>query len=502
MKRSTTAARLTAILALLTFCLYLLFPLTGDDYAYMGSFRTIDGFDGPWPMSKLYRWYPFHWLHANGRFANLFAMLSLTFLPKWVIAAIMGAATWGMMALVLRLGGAWHGRPLAASAALAYIAIAFPWWDLMYSVDFNFNYPVATCAGLLFAYLWQRYDRIEKGWMKKGCLLAAFIAGGFHESMGAPLLAAGLWLVTANRLWPSASKPSLPKAPLAAFGAGVAMAFCSPGIWGRATAERVADAPLPELLLCSAPLTLAATALFCGLLLSKRQREWIMAESRGWWGFWMAASLGALLFCAVGGIIGRSGWFSQSFALIALLIWGKSRSLKLAKPEARSRYVTVLAMAPGIAAVFFTAAPIPFVAETAALEARARELLKESRAGVVTEDMPLESEKPWWTLKRVRCLDADDYYLHQVIADYYKKPRFVIVPPETKGMREEKLPEGAEAIDPGTFDAPLPERYLYTEKDGTEMVYVYAPVMDETPRGESESGEWLRVPRERDPGDR
>ncbi|MDE6125496.1 MAG: hypothetical protein K2G30_00930, partial [Muribaculaceae bacterium] len=195
MRRFPTAARLSAALALLTFVLYLLFPLTGDDYGYMGTFRTVDGFDGAWPLERLWRWYPFHWLHANGRLANLLAMLSLTFLPKWAVAAVMGVATWGMMALLLRLGDAWRGRVGAATAALAYVAVAFPWWDLMYTPDFNFNYPVATCAGLLFVYLWQRYRRVGKGWRRACCLAAAFVAGGFHESMGAPLLAAGVWLL-------------------------------------------------------------------------------------------------------------------------------------------------------------------------------------------------------------------------------------------------------------------------------------------------------------------
>lgn len=490
MRRPSPAAWLAATLALLTFGLYLLFPLTGDDYAYMGTFRTIDGFDGVWPLGKLYRWYPFHWLHANGRLANLFAMLSLTFLPKWLTAVIMGAATWGMMALALRLGNAWRDRTLAATAALAYIAVAYPWWDLMYTTDFNFNYPVATCAGLLFVYIWQRYRGIRKGWVRAFCLITAFIAGGFHESMGAPLLAAGLWLLVANRGTNAALR--LPKAPLAAFGAGVALAFCSPGIWGRATSGRVPDAPLGELLLCSAPLTLAAIALFAVLFCFKRQREWLLRGCCGWFGFWMAASVGALLFCAAGGIIGRSGWFSQSFALIALLLWGEERVPKPAAPVAK-----LLTAVLAAAALFFTAAPIPYVAEMASREAEARELLKISDNGVVVADIPKESAQPWWTLKRVRSLDADDYYLLQVIADYYKKPRFAIVPADGEPVYAEKLPDGAEPIDPGTFNAPEPERYLHTEADGTQTVYVLIPE-----RGTDSAGVWLRVPRERDPGDR
>ena len=45
--------------------LYLAYPLTGDDYAYANTFRTVDGFDGPWPLERFYRWYPFHWLRAR-----------------------------------------------------------------------------------------------------------------------------------------------------------------------------------------------------------------------------------------------------------------------------------------------------------------------------------------------------------------------------------------------------------------------------------------------------
>ncbi|MDE7142606.1 MAG: hypothetical protein K2O33_06920 [Muribaculaceae bacterium] len=62
MRRFPTAARLSAALALLTFVLYLLFPLTGDDYGYMGTFRTVDGFDGAWPLKRLRRRSPVPWL--------------------------------------------------------------------------------------------------------------------------------------------------------------------------------------------------------------------------------------------------------------------------------------------------------------------------------------------------------------------------------------------------------------------------------------------------------
>ena len=482
MRRLNPAALLTALLALLFLVLYLLFPLTGDDYGYMGAFRTVDGFDGPWPLERLWRWFPFHWLHSNGRLANLFAMLSLTFLPKWLTALVMGAATWGMMALVLRLGDAWRGRVLAACAALAYIAVAYPWWDLMFTVDFNFNYPVAACAGLLFVYLWQRYPSV-KGKSGRGLVLAfSVVAGGFHESMGAPMLVAAIWLLYWNR--------GLAKWPVAAFAAGVAMAFCSPGIWGRATADRVADAPMWELVACSAPLTLLAAALFGGLLCWGRWRAWMKVAVRGWWGFWLAASAGSLLFCAVGGIIGRSGWFSQTFALVALLLW--SRSLKLAPPDRprRSAVYRGLCWVLAVAALFFAAAPIPAVARMAAAERQARQALAASDDGVVVADLPKESGQPWYTLRRVRTLDADDYYLHQVIADYYKKPRFLILPSRRDTLSS--LPEGAEPIEAGTYGAPPSERFMAMDADGARTVYLLLP-------GE---GGYVAVPRERDPGDR
>ncbi len=464
---------LAAALAALILALYLLFPLTGDDYGYMGSFRTINGFDGPWPLSRFYRWFPFHWLHANGRLANFCAMTALTFLPKWLIAAIMGCATWLMMALALRLGDAWRGRTLAATAALAYIAVAYPWWDLMYTVDFNFNYPVATAAGVGAIYLWQRYNQEAKRWSKALCLGAMVIAGGFHESMGAPLLAACAWMLFAQRRWPQGSG-RLSVAPVAAFAAGVAIAFTSPGIWARAAQSRVADAPLGELLLCSAPLTLGAIALFGVLLLWPRWRGWMAREARSWWGFWMVAAICALPFCAAGGIMGRSGWFSQTFALIALLQW--TRALRgSASPVAIS--VSKLATAIlGAAALFFTAAPIPYVARMAKAEAEARAQLVQSRDGVVFADLPDENALPWYTLRRVRTLDPDDYYIHQVVADYYGAPRFLILPatPERRTLTP-TLPSSAVPLDPATFNAPPSERFLHTAPDGVQTVYCLIP---------------------------
>lgn len=465
--------------------LYLAYPLTGDDYAYANTFRTVDGFDGPWPLERFYRWYPFHWLRANGRLANFFAMCSLTFLPKWLTAIVMGAATWGWMALVLRLGDAWRGRLAAAAGAVFYMAAVFPWWDLMYTVDFNFNYPVAACAGLGAVWIWRRYGGVKRRWMRWLCLAAAAAGGAFHESMGAPLLGAGVWLLWRRGGFAGAG---IAREPFAAFAAGVAVAFSSPGIWGRAAADRVADAPLFELLLCSAPLTLGAMALFAALCLSRRWRRWMAAEAGGWWGFWMAASLGALLFCAAGGIIGRSGWFSQTFALIALLLWGKEL-----RPMPRIAAACTAALGAA-GALFFAWAPMPEVIAMARAEGRAREALAKSADGVVRVDMPREGDQPWWTLKRVRVLDPDDYYLHQVVADYYKKPRFLILPERLdSGALTRQLPPGAVPLDPGTFDAPEPERFAHTDSAGRQTIYQLIP---------SPTPLYHASPRHRDPGDR
>ena len=460
------SAYLVAAVTIVMVAAYLVYPYAVDDWGYMSTFRSAAGIgDGAWPLDRAWRWMPFHWLHVNGRTANFLAGLFLGFLPKWLVSTLCGVAVGAMLALVLRLGGVWRrvGRQSVACAVVAVIMVVFPWWDWMFSVDLNFNYVLATAIALGFMWTLQTSVRFPL-WL---LCLWGIMAGAVHEACGMPLAAGIIWSLLVNRTgWKDLGRPL--RTPLLFFMAGALIAITSPGIWGRffSGGYTPPDGTPAEILLVSAPLTLIVFAVFIVMLLFPGGRRHIFRLMKGVGGCFAVASAGSLFFCAMGGTMGRSGGFSQAFALIAFLQLAGDIRVSIGR-----RWGMVLSSLSAVLAIAVCVAPLPGLYRAGRAFDRLVSELASSPDGVVYLELPDEHSQPWYTLGRLRSIEpADDYYLHE-IARFYGRERLVVLPPEASEVDFDalseplRLPDGS-VVTPRQEPSYAPEAWISNEGDG------------------------------------
>ncbi len=159
----------------------------------------------------------------------------------------------------------------------------------------------------------------------------------------------------------------------------------------------------------------------------------VMVSDRG---MWVVSAIAGLAFVAVGGIVGRSGWFSQIFALIALWQWYD--------PVGRYRVSLVggglVALSLGMSAVVQMVEVDRYSYIGWKADSELRSLYAASPDGIVCYDMPDDSRLPLWVFSRVRYLRPEDDYTHYGLRLYYKKDCPLI-----------NLPASAAAIDWANF---------------------------------------------------
>lgn len=401
-------------------------PYYSDDWGYMLTFRSSEGpGTGFWPLERIWRWFPFHWLHSNGRAANYLAMLSLSFLPKWLVSALTGAVVAWMAVAVARVAGVWRsGRMTLGCAAIAVVTLLFPWWNDMVSIDVAFNYPVASAVVLAFILLLAS-PRRRSPWLMAPL---GFLAGAMHEAASLPLAAAlcVLW-------WRSRRQSGTEltwcrsRAALWGFALGCLEVASSPGIWGRLGASADPDHPLPLALLISAPLTLGAILLCVVLAASRSGRAFLrrLFASPVACGAAVAA-LGSLLFCAVSGITGRSGWFSQIYALIFLLSAGAASGVRIGRVAGAVLSVAMLALS-----VWSVLLPVPRLLRASADIRAMAAALREAPAGadvILCRDLYDEHSRPFEALGRARAIENTDAFILGQIAEFYGASSLAVLP--------------------------------------------------------------------------
>lgn len=435
---------LVALLAVIwvTYTLmYLLTPYFGDDWGYLSVHRTSTGLDGLYPLHEFWLADARHWLHSNGRMANYLASLCLGVFPKWLIDVILGSAACAGAALIVRIGGLWRtdGYGSMAVIIVAVYAMLFPWWDMMFTIDFALNYPFALAVILAATYMFGRMKSADgkAPLMTSAVIIVGVVAGCMHESASLPVLAGvGVWL------WfhrDDNGLSTMQRRMLWAFAAGTALATLSPGILFRAAgseAWRVPDDNPWILVVKSAPITLiVAVAFICSLICSRRMRRMLPRIAASPAIVWGVAAIVALGPVAAGGIVGRSGWFSQAYALIFMCRWIRMSELRL------PRAVTVTAAA---VAWIVTVAQSIATSVTAVEFGRRMEAIDEayleSADGVVFADDIDYLTSPWWTLQRIDHRTQDMTMERENIAGYFHREHLPVI-----------LPQAAASIDFNTL---------------------------------------------------
>lgn len=300
---------LICLLAAINVVIYTYSPLGGDDWVYKGAFEGPQTYSDSWLSWP--HWAAGHWFAANGRALNLLLPLLLA-LPRWLTALTGGVMTGLMFYMGLKCCHRAAARSFTAVVFICCLAWVLPWWDSMTILACQTNYIWATAIILWAFYIITEYN-FNRGsliWSIPLCLLA----GASHEGATLPLTLGLLFYAWLNR----SKLDKLQKFSLVAFIAGTVFVTFSPGIIMRAGDGMEPDDPLLPLMLKTVPAVLLMVIIVCIMATGRsgRKRLTDFAGSPG-----IAFAVAAVVSSGISlmsGIVGRSGWFAEVYALIVI----------------------------------------------------------------------------------------------------------------------------------------------------------------------------------------
>ncbi|MDE7125141.1 MAG: hypothetical protein K2O12_01480, partial [Muribaculaceae bacterium] len=255
-----------------------------------------------------------------------------------------------------------------------------------------------------------------------------FVSGAMHEAATLPVLVGICAFLAAKYV--RHRKNCFGKASvvlLAGFGAGVVWCVLSPGILLR-VAEDVAPDDSPVMLVIkSCPVVLVLFVAVSALMwVPSGRRNLTKLAGSAWIVFAVGAVVSACI-CAVGGIVGRSGWFAEVYALVA--IW---QLVALYRLRAARSLCFVGSCVLCVALLVHYAGYAWWQLKEGIQFRKVRELYLQSSDGVVCfENIEYEDIRPWWLLAKTRGVpDADDSYQLERFDHYYSRgaKNLVVIP--------------------------------------------------------------------------
>lgn len=433
-------------------------PYSGDDWVYLGAYSGYKSVcHNAWEWLKLGFG---HWLTTNGRFANI-GLTPLLLLPKWLLSVLCGLA--GFMMYFMTVSFSDEKKHMSVTVFVVTILVAaLPWWDSMMVFDCEFNYVFSSAMCLTAVSL--LFKETESKLQYAMYAIFCFVAGMMHEAASMPLLC-GL----AVYIYCGGKRPS--KWLLWSFATGTFIVTFSPGIWLRASHLSVPDDVLPVLLLKSDALSLllAGGIIYC--LLSRTMRSRIKEYTSSVIGIFAVASLISMVMSGVSGIVGRSGWFAEIYALIVITYFAKDYVVKIPKIIYSLLAIIVLIHMSMVVLSQHTAGR-----EYAEFD---RAYLK-SKSGIVFIDYTRDDERSAFLLNKVRGVpDPDDTYLLKTYAEHYSEisPKPIVLPSDAKQYLEAGF-TGTVAFDSGDILSSVcpnlsekrDDGLMLCEKDGVQMV--------------------------------
>lgn len=233
--------RLTLIVLLtiaLIQTLYMLWtPWQYDDLWFLSTYLEYNDYDPSFDLGKFIETRLFYRQTDNGRLANDIDLLVVLTCPRWLFAIVTGIITAGLFYLMSRLVIIISGRD---TQPLMPVLVVMLWGLIVRYVHYRF---LVSFADLYLNYFYSAFFilltivTLNKAttatmpkWQLAGSMLAAFIAGWFHEGLSAPLMAAIV-------LWACIKHFRLPRqwwAIAIAFTLGFLIVITAPGIHLRA----------------------------------------------------------------------------------------------------------------------------------------------------------------------------------------------------------------------------------------------------------------------------
>lgn len=413
---------------------YLLYQFSfmplGDDLTFIRRYVELEEEKGllAYPIF-FYR----HWLWSNARLADKINPLFFVILPKWVMYVANSVMLVSLFWLTAKLSRLKSDNFLSKMFLLALMVFTLPWWDsLMLNVCW-LNYVWSATLGLCVIYLFGicKESTATNRWLLTLMSLFSIFAIGMHEASGIPVFA-GLLIYTMLHGWKNLTIKQ--KILLMSIAIGAVYVASSPASWNRASSvtEMTNKRGVIEILLTSDFYLLVLGVVIIAMSLRRRGRQILCDLIHSEWIIFVIAAIVSTGLSIMSGIIGRTGFFSQIYSLIAIFY-----CIARCKCDAGSvvKYVVSIILS-AIIALHYTF--VVYYQKIAGNELNAMlEQYDKSEDGLVYMDYLREQQIPIWVLSKIKGVpDADDVWILHTISLYYsdlKKP-LIILPEQLKSM--------------------------------------------------------------------
>jgi len=469
-------------------------PAMGDDLSFW-YFLGLE--DYTVPNRKTISFILAHIFGCNGRIFDYMGPVVINLLPRVMAAIVMGGMAGLFFFSILFASRIPHRRHTAFSIVILTVTLAvIPWWDGMYLRVCQFNYSWGTTFCLLFIALFFA-NRNKPDSKTTLCLLGilGIFAGGAHEQTGVAMSAAFiLWALPRRRFLTLSARQ---KVMIIALFFGTFLTIAAPSIWHRAAAGSVRQT-LGLLITTTVPVYLLLLLITGICMCTRRGRTFIYGMAATQWIIYVAAGFFAGVIAILSGIPGRTGFFTEACAIVALARMALACNSSIKRPIAA--IISILCI--GIIAAHFTTSIywqkkmyrefMDVKAEYAA-----------SPDGIVFYDFTNRYDVSPLTLNRVKGVaDADDVWFLLTLRTAYRPDGNipVVLPTTMRGFTENL----ADSVSDGstTVYTKRPAHVVLTQ-DSLPLQYYPGPSPRFITKTTLTDGRdiWVATPRVRDPGD-
>ena len=423
-------------------------PALGDDLGFYYSFESQNDCWYALPRS-MYR----HWIWNNARMADMITPIGLYIMPLWLRALTYGIFTSAFFYIITKFSTKdTRQKCFYSIIIIALSTFTFRWDAIWMEYCATYNYIWSSVLTLFALMLIKKHNPESDSWYWWLSIPFCFIATAMHEAAGLPI-AVGMivWLCLSGFF---NKQKVVGKLMILAFICGGIFTITSPASYSR-VGSMLQPEPVIDMLLFSAGYVvlfiIAIAALFIynrSLLKSLAQSEWLI---------FVIAAICSTCFMLLSQYGGRTGWFAQVFALIALFQIISRLDLAIS-PKFKLSVGIILS----ICIIFHYSALVWWQIKVGTEAEKAIELYKNSSTGIIFMDYLNEPQLPWYLLNKTHGVPDDDdtYYRYRISRHYGNGKPLVILPTATENLDCENFRGLHYFGDKIISDKPLPNRYV------------------------------------------
>ncbi|MDE6548720.1 MAG: hypothetical protein K2L22_06960 [Muribaculaceae bacterium] len=391
-------------------------PPVGDDLGFIDSFKSQDDCWYSFPR-YIYR----AWLWNNARMADMLNPLGYIFIPQWLQAVSNGVVVLLMFYMTLRLASQLNQKSPFIPVLIIFLLTFAMRWDgiwMEYNTFYNYIWS-STFAMLSLSFLFSKYSRSNK-WYCWLILPFCFIASAMHEALGLPLAASLVIMSIITPFYKNACL--LRRLVLVAMISGGLFTLTSPANFKRIGTMLQPESPI-LIILGSAIFVVVLVIVSAYLFVCRKSLFYTLLRSQ--WIVYVGIALFSSGFMLLSGFGGRTGWFAQLFAMIAVFYVIAKFDLDINKKigwicSAILSYLIIFHV--GMLTVW-----------QHKLSEETREAIaayKNSTDGIVFFDYTKDLEMPWYLLRKPHGFpdDDDSYYRYRMRRHYGGGKQLVVLP--------------------------------------------------------------------------